>query len=120
MMWEEYCGFRQGFSDAMDHRFYTIHYLDNLVRTGMAQFLCTQVSAIIFEVRLYPTGKKAVHGLYATGDLDEIAGVLIPRAEAWGKQMGCEFAFVDSREGWQRILEPAGFDTYKVALIKEL
>lgn len=120
MSWEEYCRFRQGFSDAMDHRFYTINHLDDLVRSGMAQFLCTEQSAIVFEVRLYPTGKKALHGLYATGDVDEIAGVLIPRAEAQGRQMGCEHAFVDSREAWQRILKPAGFDTYKVALIKEL
>jgi hypothetical protein len=120
MSWKEYCRFRQGFSDAMDHRFYTIDHLDHLVRAGIAQFLCTEHSAIVFDVRLYPTRRKALHGLYATGDVDEIADVLIPRAETWGRQMGCDYAFVDSREAWQRILKPDGFDTYKVALIKEL
>jgi hypothetical protein len=119
-MIDEYLRFRAGFAEAMDPRFYTIQYIDHLYLAGRAKLFSSENAAILAEIKTYPTNAKAVHGLYATGKLDEIVSVLIPQAEAWGRASGCEHAFIDSREAWQRILKPSGFDTYKVALIKEL
>lgn len=119
-MSDEYLRFRDGFAEAMDPRFYTIQYIDHLYLAGRAKLFSSENAAILAEIKTYPTDAKAVHGLYATGKLAEIVSVLIPQAEEWGRANGCEHAFIDSREAWQRILGPAGFDTYKVALIKEL
>ncbi|MDB5699723.1 MAG: hypothetical protein JWN69_2527 [Alphaproteobacteria bacterium] len=119
-MMDEYLRFRAGFAQAMDPRFYTIQYLDHLYLAGRAKLFSSTNAAILAEIKIYPTDAKAVHGLYATGKIKEITETLIPAAEEWGRANGCEHAFIDSRDAWQRLLKPSGFDTYKVALIKEL
>ena len=74
--------FRPLFMEALDPRFYTIEHLDRLLRNGLAQIWSGEEAAIVTEVRTYPTGAAVIHGLVAAGDLDEIVGALIPRAEA--------------------------------------
>jgi hypothetical protein len=120
-----YARFRPMLAEAVDGRFYTIDYLDWLVRTGRAQFWPAlagdgrPVAAIVTELRDYP-GCRAIHGLAAAGDLDAILGTLIPAAEAWGKAKGCAFAIVESRPGWQRALRGHGYQPHQVAVVKAL
>jgi hypothetical protein len=120
-----YARFRPLLAEAVDGRFYTIDYLDWLVRTGRAQFWPSlaadgrPLAAIVTELRDYP-GCKAIHGLAAAGDLAEIVGLLIPAAEAWGRARGCAFAIIESRPGWQKALRKHGYEPHQVAVRKEL
>ncbi len=107
-------------ADALDGRFYGIDHLDRLVLgTGEAQVWPGVAAAIVTELHYYPRC-KAIHGLVAAGDLDEIVGSLIPAAEAWGRRQGCAFAIIESRPGWQRMLRGHGYDAHQVALCKPL
>jgi hypothetical protein len=120
-----YARFRPLLAEAVDGRFYTIDYLDWLVRTGRAQFWPSlaadgsPLAAIVTELRDYP-GCRAIHGLAAAGDLDEIVERLIPAAEAWGRANGCAYAIIESRPGWQRALRKHGYQLHQVAVAKGL
>ena len=114
----DYLRFRDRFAEAMDRRLYTIDHLDHLVLSMRAQAWFSDHAAIVTEIRDYPTGAKVIHGLVAAGDLDEIVGELIPRAEAWGRSLGCVMAVIESRQGWRRALK--GYEPHQMALRKEL
>lgn len=111
---------RAEFARALDPRLYAIEHLDALILSGRAQIWFGHDAAIVTEVREYPTGARVVHGLVAAGDLEEIVGELIPRAEAWGKAMGCLLAIVESRSGWVRKLKSAGYRIHQTSLRKAL
>lgn len=112
--------FRAEFAAAMDGRLFTIGYLDSLIASMKAQVWCSDNAAIVTEIKKYPSGAKAIQGLIAAGDLEEIVGVLIPRAEEWGRHAGCQFAIIESRPGWARELKKHGYSTHQVAIAKEL
>ena len=116
----DYGRFRAHFAEALDPRLYEIGHLDALVADGRAVFLAAGDAAIVFELRSYPTGAKAVHGLVAAGDVDRIIGLLIPSAEAWGVAQGCIGATIESRPGWARLLKPHGYAVHQVAVWKDL
>jgi hypothetical protein len=118
-MMEDYLRFRDQFAEAMDARYYPIEWLDKQVFSGRVRCWAGKTAAITAEIRVYPTGAKAVHGLYAAGELLEIL-TLIPLAEQWGRDNGCTSAFIDSREAWQRLLNPYGYAAYKVCVRKEI
>lgn len=120
MTWRDYLRFRDGFAEAMDPRLYTIEWLDWQVFTGFIRLWTSENAAITAEIKTYPSGARALHGLYATGDLEEIISELIPQAEAWGRECGCTLAFIESREAWERLLKPHGYVAYKVAVGKDL
>ena len=111
--------FRPLLAEAIDGRFYRIDHLDRLIRTGRAQYWQSANAAIATELRDYP-GCRAIHGLVAAGDLDEIRSLLIPAAEAWGRSQGCDFAIVESRPGWQRALRNNGYALHQIAVVKGL
>jgi len=115
--WPDYMRFRDQFEQAMDPRFYVIEWLDDQIRYNRFRLWANDDAAIIAEIKTYPTGAKAVHGMIAAGDLEAITG-LIPLAEQWGKQMGCIVAEIASREGWARILP--GYTVNQVEIRKEL
>lgn len=117
---EAYAHFSAGFRAAMDARLYTPAYLDELYDSGKAIIWWTWDSAILAEVKEYPTGAKVIHGLVATGELEEIVNDLIPAAEAWGKENGCVGAIIESREGWAKVLKSKGYEPHQVALWKDL
>jgi hypothetical protein len=101
--WPDYMRFRDQFEQVMDPRFYDIKWLDDQIRYNRFRLWANDDAAIVAEIKTYPTGAKAVHGMIAAGKLSGIV-VLIPKAEEWGKQMGCIAAEISSREGWARIL----------------
>ena len=115
-----YQRFRPRFAEALDPRLYTLAHLDALIHSGRAQAWYGIDAAIVTEVRTYPTGARVLHGLVAAGPLEEIVGELIPRAEAWGRTIGCVLAVVESRSGWVRKLKDAGYEIHQTALRKEL
>jgi len=115
-----YRDFRAKFIEAMDPRFYNIEYLDKRIIGGTAHYFESENAAILTEFKTFPGGATAVSGLVAAGDMQEIVGVLIPRAEAFGKAYGCSHAMIESREGWARVMKPHGYDVFQVALVKEL
>jgi hypothetical protein len=116
----DYPHFRPLFAAAIDPRFYTIDHLDHLVLSKRAQCWFGEEAAIVTEVRTYPSGATAVHGLVAAGRLEEIVDVLIPMAEAWGRAIGCTLAVIESRGGWARQLKDHGYAPFQTAVAKEL
>jgi hypothetical protein len=115
-----YSDFRPGFAAALDPRLHDIAFLDAMVAAGRAQYWEGEAAALVTELRSFPTGAAAVCALVAAGDPSEVADRLRPRAEAWGHAAGCGFAIVESRPGWQRLLEPHGYAPFQLSLIKPL
>ena len=114
-----YLRFRDQFAEAMDGRLYNIEYLDALLLSGRAKCWASQAAAIVAEIKKYPTGALVVSGVVAAGDLEEITR-LIPLAEEWGREYGCQFGMIESTEGWQRVMKKRGYETFQVSLIKTL
>lgn len=118
--WIAYQRFRDRFRVALDERLYPIGYLDALILSGEAEFLSTDTAAIVFAIKVYPSGLRDVHGLVAAGDMAAIVNDLIPQAEAWGRECGCEGALIESRPGWARVLKDNGYETLQVSVRKAL
>ena len=114
-----YWRFRPQFAEAIDGRFDTIDHLDWMMRTGRAQYWQSANAAMATEIRDYPAC-RAIHGLVAAGDLDQIRSILSPAAEAWGRALGCAFAIIESRPGWQRALRNHGYALHQIAVVKGL
>ena len=119
-MSQDYARFRPLFAEALDPRLYAIEHLDGLLCSGRAQIWFGEAAAIVTELRTYPAGARAIHGLVAAGALDEIVDRLIPRAEAWARSIGCGFAIIESRPGWARALKHQGYEPHQVAVRKAL
>lgn len=118
MSWQaRYSSFRDQFAEAMDPRFHTIDEMDAKVATGAALLWFGDDSAIAAEIVQYPGG-PVIHGLVAAGNLEEITEVLIPQAEAWGKDQGCIGSLIESRPGWERQLKSHGYSAHQIALWK--
>jgi hypothetical protein len=118
--WPAYLHFRPQLAEALDPAFYPIEHLDALILSGRACLWVGADAAIVAEIRDYPGGARVVHGLVAAGRIEEITAHLIPKAEAWGKAMGCTSAIIESRSGWMRALKPNGYEPHQVAVRKEL
>ena len=123
----DYARFRGLFAEALDPRLYAVEHLDGLLYSGRAQIWFGEQAAIVTEVRTYPTGANVIHGLVAAATpasagagLDEIVDVLIPKAEEWGRSIGCVLAIIESRPGWARALKRRGYAPHQLALRKEL
>jgi hypothetical protein len=104
----------------MDGRLFTIEYLDTLIGQMKAQVWYGERSAIVTEVKEYPSGARVIEGVVAAGDLTEIVETLIPKAEEWGREIGCTMALIQSRPGWARQLKQYGYETHQVSITKEL
>lgn len=50
-----------------------------------------------------------MHVWLAGGDLGELLS-MIPGMAAWGRAQGAQYATVNGRRGWDRILKPYGFE----------
>lgn len=118
---------RPRFAEALqDSPLFGIMYLDYLVLgCGLATVHTMPNAAIVTEFKYYPGAQgheptvKVIHGLIAAGDLDEIKR-LIAFAEGWGRDQGCAFAMIESREGWTKVLKDDGWQPHQVTLVKEL
>jgi hypothetical protein len=114
-----YLDFRPAFEAALDRRYYPIEWLDQRLADERATFMGTERAAIVVELRQYPGGALDVHGLIAAGDKDEIVNILIPQAEAWGRERGCIAGVVESRAGWAKTLKNSGYEMSQMTVRKE-
>lgn len=119
MMLHAYLDFRERFREAINTDLFPIEHLDGLISSGRATILFNAHAAIVIEIKQFPSGVKAVHGLVAAGDLDQIKA-LIALAEAWGRERGCTIGLIESRPGWAKALRSQGYETFQVAIVKEL
>jgi len=118
--WVGYLRFRAQFQTVIDPEFYPIEWLDFEVSAGRAWPIIGENAALVVEVKAYPGGVKAAHGLIAAGDLNEIINELIPAAEAWGRTQGCKYGLIESREGWAKALKSHGWEIHQVSILKVL
>ncbi len=114
-----YLHFRDRFQAAMDPAYYPIDHLDQLILSGGAVLFAEGGAAIVVEIKTFPSGLRALHGLVAAGDLSSIR-TLIAHAEAWGRAEGCTRAIIESRLGWERAMRSAGYRAHQISIVKEL
>lgn len=76
------------------------------LQAGRAQLWIGEASAMVTEVVEEPA--RTIHVWLAAGAIGDILAIT-PGVAAWGRAMGCKFATVDGRKGWERVLRPLGF-----------
>lgn len=113
-----YRQWRDELASALDQRFYTADYLDDIVWSGRAKLFVSENAALLIEIRIYPTGARAGAVICAAGDVKEVIELLKPEAEGYAKSNGCICALIESREAWERLLRD--YTPYKICLHKEL
>ncbi len=113
-----YIKFRGAIAGVLDQALYPVAWLDARVATGDVDVMATDTSCILTEFKQYPSGAWEIHGVVAVGDVNEIAGVLIPKAEQYGRDRGCVIASIASRRGWAKVLPD--YEVHQVELRKEL
>lgn len=118
--WPEYLRFRDAFASVLDPAFYPLEWLDGEVACGRMLLLSAEHSAILFSVKTYPSGLKELQGELAVGNIRDIVSDLIPRAEAFGKEIGCSVAVIQSREGWKSAMRDHGYKLHQTAIRKFL
>lgn len=88
------------------------------IESGHSQLWCTELSAVVSSIKVWPTGMKEVIGWLAGGDIKGIQQ-LVPQIESWAKKRGCARAgILLGREGWARALD--GYKPAGIQLMKEL
>jgi hypothetical protein len=121
MTWlPQYAAFRDRLAAGIDTRFYTVEYLDHMLMTGRAAIWFGDNSALVCEIKAFPSGVRAAACVVAAGDAQEIVEELTPQAEAWGKANGCAYAMLESRAGWGKKFRPHGYEPFQTAFAKEL
>lgn len=113
---EAYARFRNDFV-SLDPDRYPADYIDGQVTAGAWRCWGNEQAAILAEIRSYPSGAREVHGIAAAGELEQIIG-LIPLAEEWGRECGCQWASIESHPAWARLLP--GYEVAQVRIVKEL
>jgi len=118
--WAEYERFRPRFAEMLDERFYPLSWLDEQIAAGNIILLAQDDSAILVSVRSYPSGLKEIHGECAVGKRETIVSALIPLAEQFGREIGCEFGAISSRKGWEKVMRASGYELHQTVIRKAL
>lgn len=121
MTWmEAYWRWRPLLVEALDERYFNGEWLDAQVMSGRAVFIYADDSALVAEMRFYPTGARDVFIYCVAGAASAVRDILGPRLETWGRSNGCLAILGESRSGWTKILKTAGYELYKTAVRKAL
>lgn len=118
--WATYLRFRDQLAEALDPQRHTIEWLNGEVWSGRMIVIGNERACILCKIEVYPTGAMDFHGMLAAGDLETIAGELIPYAESYGKELGCIGGLIESRAGWVRMLKKTGWEIHQTTLRKAL
>lgn len=113
--------FAELISPALEHAGST-HSVDDvlaMLARGEAQAWIGERSVLVTRIDDHPRAKVLTHWL-GGGDLEEVGRTLRRRAEAWGKEQGCDRAWIIGRPGWERELKDEGFAPAARLLVKEL
>lgn len=89
------------------------------IEAGQAQFWPGARSAMVTEVKVYPTGFKEIIGWLAAGNLQEIE-VMMGFAEAAAKANGCHRVNLTCREGFKKPFANLGYRQKMIVLVKDL
>ena len=90
------------------------------VSTGYAKMFKADDSIMILTLQEHGDGSRSAHCWMASGKLDTIKNELMPQAEKWAKDNGCNRATIEGRRGWARVLRDAGYREETVTLGKQL
>ena len=95
---------------ALDHagRTHSLAEVRAAVERGEARFWPGPRSALVAIIETDPGDRRLLIWL-AGGDREELETVILPRAEAWGRQRHCRRALVIGRAGWERTLKSKGY-----------
>lgn len=80
--------------------------LEASLSSGQALLWVGEHCAIV--TTLHDGEVRELHGWLATGDMDEISQ-LVPGIAAHARALGCKFATIDGRKGWDRVFSKHGF-----------
>ena len=99
---------------------WTVEDLAFQVTTGGAAIWKNERSALFLRIDDYPNGERVIEVGPAGGDMAEIIES-VPRIEAWARERGCTQAHVWSgRKGWERALQPQGYEVISTVIRKVL
>lgn len=118
--WDEYLRWRDDFAAILDPRFYSLEWLDGEVWSGRIRLFSSAKSAILVMLKAYPTGAIELHGMAATGELNDLLSSTIPQSENWAKGLGAICAVIESRDAWSRVMGEHGYGKYQTAIRKWL
>lgn len=90
-----------------------------LCERGEARFLPGRNCAAVVEIYRHPR-RSILHLWLVGGDMGELLNELLPLAEAWGREEGCDGVTSAGRPGWDRVLAPLGFSPLARICMKEL
>jgi len=107
---------------ALDAEPIITHRLEDVreaVQDNRAQLWVTPNSAIVTELKDYPSGVKLLHYWLAGGALGEILA-LLPTIEDYGRRAGASGLDVRGRRGWQGAIKPLGYGPVGTHYFKRL
>ncbi|PZQ53729.1 MAG: hypothetical protein DI570_23820, partial [Phenylobacterium zucineum] len=79
----------------------------SLILAGRAQLWPTEGACIVTQCALSPGG-ALIHAWLGGGNLREMIQLRVG-IEAYGRAMGCQFATIEGRRGWERLYRPHGY-----------
>jgi hypothetical protein len=97
----------------------TIEDVEKLLEEGMYMLWTGLNSAVVVEIRNYPT-KKILAVVHGGGDKNEIMDQLGPLIEDFAVKNGCQAIASFGREGWKREGERRGWHLGYVCMFKNL
>lgn len=81
--------------------------LAQMLACGQAMLWPGEDGALVTQCVITPEG-RFLHCWLGGGALETLLA-LRPGVEAWGRTMGCEFASIEGRKGWDRVFRPFGY-----------
>lgn len=90
-----------------------------MLAAGEARLFEGQAAVLVAVIEDHPTGPALCLWL-AGGRQDELVNDLRPKAEAWGRENGCDRALIMGRRGWIKALKQHDYRPRAVVLVKEL
>jgi hypothetical protein len=89
-----------------------------LLLRGEAMLWPGEAGALVTQCIATPEG-RFVHCWLGGGGLRTLLD-LRPGVEAWGRVMGCDYASIEGRKGWDRVFRPFGYGRAGADLRKRL
>ncbi len=87
---------------------HSIEDVEKMVADEYAQLWEGEKSAAVTEVIQFPRS-KTLHLWLCGGDLKEITEVMLPKAEEFAREIGCDRMTTGGRPGWDRVMKRHGF-----------
>lgn len=93
--------------------------VERMINDGEAVLWLGENSAAVTEIIEYPKA-KSLHLWLCGGDMDEITGHMLAKAESYAKEKGCTKMTTGGRKGWDRVMSKHGFTPIASVCAKDL